>query len=372
MELSSFGVIGTSRKENEVRRPIHPDHFEAIPEAVAARLVFERGYGEPFGVADAELARSFGGIAERNELLGECGGVLLLKPVSRDLEELREGGFLWGWPHCVQQREITRIAVERRQTLLAFESMYIWRDDVRGLHLFYRNNEMAGYCGVLHALSLVGLDGYYGPPLHAVVLSFGSVSRGALQALGGVGISDITVYTQRPPLAVADKIPGLRYGQILRGPDGGVVALDPTGQERPLLEVLTAADVIVNGILQDTDRPLMYLHEGDEAQLKRGSVIVDISCDRGMGFPFARPTSFEDPAFRVGPATYYAVDHTPSYLWRSASWEISQVVVGYLAQVARGPEGWQGEETLRRAIEIEAGAIRNPKIRSFGKRRAGG
>jgi alanine dehydrogenase len=67
----------------------------------------------------------------------------------------------------------------------------------------------------------------------------------------------------------------------------------------------------------------------------------------------------------VGNATYYAVDHTPSYLWRSASWEISKVVVPYLEKVIGGPERWEEDETLRRAIEIKGGEIRNPKILSF-------
>ena len=85
-------------------------------------------------------------------------------------------------------REITDIAVERKQTLLAFESMHSWTTGaVRDVHLFYRNNEMAGYCAVQHAFGLYGIDGHYGPPRSAVVLSLGSVSRGAICALLGRG-----------------------------------------------------------------------------------------------------------------------------------------------------------------------------------------
>lgn len=367
-ELSRLGVIGRSRKEDERRVPIHPAHFDVIPESVRGKLIFERGYGEPLGVEDSELEAQFGGVADRAELLRVCDGVLLPKPVVKDLEELREGGLLWGWPHCVQQMEITRTALERRQTLLAFESMFTWRNDVRGMHLFYRNNEMAGYCGVIHALTLMGIDGYYGPPRQTVVLSLGSVSRGATQALKGLGVSDITVFTQRAPVRVRDRVLGCRYGRIVRESDGPASVITPSGARRSMVDVLAEADVTVNGILQDTDRPLMYLREGEERCLKRGSLIVDVSCDRGMGFPFARPTSFVEPTFRVGPATYYAVDHTPSYLWRSASWEISEVVVTYLKRVLGGPERWERDETLRRAIEVREGEILNPKVMRFQER----
>ena len=147
---------------------------------------------------------------------------------------------------------ITQQAIDSRLTLLAWEAMFTWKNGAREMHLFYRNNEMAGYCGVIHALGLCGMDGNYGPAQRAVVLSFGSVSRGAVYALRGRGIEEITVYTQRSPYAVHDQVPGCRYGQMAC--EGGkVVVFDEDGNKRPLIEALAEADVIVNGILQNTD-----------------------------------------------------------------------------------------------------------------------
>jgi len=367
-ELAQFGIVGTSRKDGEQRIPIHPAHFDRIPGGVARRLVFERDYGARFGIPDSELRRRFGGVAERDVLLGECDGVLLVKPVVEDLNEMREGGILWGWPHCVQQQKMTDAAVSRRQTLLAFEAMYLWSDGARGMHLLYRNNELAGYCAVLHALSLQGETGHFGRSLRATVISFGSVSRGAIRALQGLGLHNFEVYTLRPPWTVGDRSEGGLFGRMIRDSDGGVHVVESDGTRRELIEALAEADVIVNGILQDTDDPIMYMQPGDEERLRAGSLIVDVSCDIGMGFPFARPTSFAEPTFQVGPAVYYGVDHTPSWLWRSASWEISEVVVAYLGRVLHGPESWAEDATLRRAIEIQDGEILNPKILSFRSR----
>jgi alanine dehydrogenase len=84
-----------------------------------------------------------------------------------------------------------------------------------------------------------------------------------------------------------------------------------------------------------------------------------------MGFAFAPPTSFDEPTFQAGSLTYYAVDHTPSYLWQSASWELTRVVLPFLDVVMSGPEGWEKSETIRRAIEIRDGVVQNPKILSF-------
>jgi len=102
-----------------------------------------------------------------------------------------------------------------------------------------------------------------------------------------------------------------------------------------------------------------------------GSLFVDVSCDEGMGFEWARPTSFGEPMFAVGEAMhYYGVDHSPSYLWNSATWEISEALIPHLCTVMDGPGAWDRDQTISRAIEIRDGVIRNPKILSFQRRSA--
>ena len=130
-------------------------------------------------------------------------------------------------------------------------------------------------------------------------------------------------------------------------------------------------DVIVNCILQDTDHPLVFVHEDELGAFAPGTLIVDVSCDGHMGFEWARPTSFADPVFTVGDAVhYYAVDHTPSHLWDSATWEISEALIPFVGVAMGGEEAWEGDPTIRHAIEIRDGVIRNPKILSFQSRTA--
>jgi alanine dehydrogenase len=139
----------------------------------------------------------------------------------------------------------------------------------------------------------------------------------------------------------------------------------------PLAPYLAENDIVVNCTLQDTAAPLVYLKTEDLAGFRRGSVIVDVSCDLGMGFSWARPTGFDDPTFEVGDhVLYYAVDHSPSYLWESATWENSRALVPFLRTVLEGPESWDADETISRAIEIRAGHIVNPAILAFQGRDA--
>lgn len=369
MSLLTVGVFGTSRKKQEKRVPIHPDQLDWIDESNKKKLFFEEGYGLPFGMSDHQLAALSGGIRTRTELFQQCDIALLAKPVHKDFEDMKEGTIHWGWPHCVQQRPITQTAIDKKLTLIAWEAMHRWSTSGDWqMHVFHNNNEIAGYAGVHHAMNLMGIDGNYGPNRKAVVISFGSVSRGAIRALQARGIHDITVYTQRHYFLVADQMAGVNYLQFEKNEEGIMMSLHPDHQDRPLVEELVDVDVIVNGMLQDTDNPLMLVPESQNDRLKPGCLIVDISCDEGMGFSFAKPTNFEKPMFKAGKVYYYAVDHTPSYLWNAATWEISNSLTPYLPIIMGGPDKWDESETIRRAIEIKDGVIQNPKICSFQKR----
>ncbi|WP_372657888.1 N(5)-(carboxyethyl)ornithine synthase [Hydrogenophaga sp.] len=368
MNPMQFGVIGTSRKIDEQRVPLHPAHLPRLPEALRQRLIFEEGYGEPFDVSDAELAALTGGTASRHALLADLGNVIVAKPVLADLEELKVGGVMWGYVHCAQQRAITQAGIDRKQTLIAFEDMYIWSPSGQeGRHTFYKNNEMAGYCAVLHALQLKGIDGHYGNQRKAIIFSFGAVSRGAIYALKAHGFRDITICIQRPDHEVREEVLDCHYVRIQKGGPGEarMLVVEHDGSSRPLTELIAESEIIINGTYQDTANPFMYVNESEVACLKPGCLVIDVSCDAGMGFFFAKPTTFKKPMFKVGRVDYYAVDHTPNFLWESASRSISAAMIVYMDVVLGGPASWQANETIRRAINIEDGVVQKPHILAF-------
>jgi N5-(carboxyethyl)ornithine synthase len=371
MSSLTFGVVGTSSKADERRLPIHPDHLERLPENIRRQLVFEKGYGKPFAVPDSEIEALSGGTATRSELLAEIGNVILPKPVLADLEELRVGGILWGWPHCVQQSDITQAAIDRKQTLIAFEDMFVWGPSGNsGRHTFYKNNELAGYCGVLHALQLKGIDGHYGKQRKVVIFSFGAVSRGAIYALKARGFREITICIQRPDHAVREEVLDCTYARIRPGGEGEarMMVVEHNGNEYPLIDLLSQAEIIVNGIFQETDDPVTFVSEAEMPSLRPGCLIIDVSCDEGMGFYFAKPTTFQEPMLEIGRVSYYAVDHTPSYLWQSATRSISAALIVHLPTVLAGSASWQKNETIRQAINLEDGVIQKPAILAFQNR----
>ena len=371
MKKITLGVIGTSRKADERRVPIHPEHLSRIPEDVRKRLIFEKGYGKPFGLEDDFLEAQTGGVASRQELLTELGSVIIAKPILSDLKELREGGLIWGYPHCAQQRDITQTAIDRKLTLIAFEDMFIWSPNGQiGRHTFYKNNEMAGYCAVIHALQLKGIDGHYGNQRKVIIFSFVAVSRGDIYALKSHGFRDITICIQRPDYAVREEILDVHYVRIREGKENEarMIVVEHDGSVRPLSDLISESEIIINGIYQDTDNPMNFVTEEEKDVLKPGSLIIDVSCDEGMGFYFAKPTTFKNPMFNIHNIDYYAVDHTPSYLWESASRSISAALIVYLSTVLEGPKGCMKNDTIKKAINTDKGVIKKESVLSFQNR----
>jgi hypothetical protein len=271
----------------------------------------------------------------------------------------------------VQDAALTQVAIDRRLTLIAFEAMNHWQADGGfGLHVFHKNNELAGYCSVLHAMQLAGITGSYGRRLRAAVIGFGATARGAVTALNAHGVDDVRVLTNREVAAVGSPIHStqiVQMGHDATAPDR-TWADTPDGPI-PVARFLADNDIVVNCVLQDPGAPLVFATEDDLPSFTPGTLMVDVSCDTGMGFSWARPTSFTEPVIEVANGVYYyAVDHSPSYLWNSATWEISEALLPHIETLLAGPAAWNATPTISRAIEIRDGTVLNAGILSFQQR----
>ena len=237
---------------------------------------------------------------------------------------------------------------------------------------FYKNNEMAGYCAVIHALQLRGIDGHYGNQRKVIIFSFGAVSRGAIYALKSHGFRDITICIQRPDYEVREEVLDVHYVRVRKGNKGEarMVTIEHDGTVKPLSELISESEIIINGTYQDTDNPINFVNEDEKDTLKPGSLIIDVSCDEGMGFYFAKPTTFKNPIIKIDSIDYYAVDHTPSYLWESASRSISAALIVYLQTILDGHKSWMEDSTIKNAINTDKGVIKKESVLTFQNRKS--
>jgi hypothetical protein len=90
----------------------------------------------------------------RAQLIAGRNVILLPEPLPQDVRELREGQILRGWPHCVQNARSHNWPSTGDGDRFRGDEPLDHRRPVR--HVFHKNNELAGYCSVLHALQLIG------------------------------------------------------------------------------------------------------------------------------------------------------------------------------------------------------------------------
>ncbi|MGW0394886.1 alanine dehydrogenase [Streptomyces sp. NPDC003042] len=368
MNKISIGVLASTYKKHEKRAPLHPAHLPLIDAGIRSRMYLETGYGRRFGFSDDQLAPQVAGILPRGELIRRSDLVMMFKATHRDLAELRDGQILWGAPHFAQNMETTQLAIDRKLTVISKEAM---RDRPEGSDtdrfVFHRVSEIAGYCSVQHALQSIGRTGAWGRPLEkAVVLGYGSTGQGAALALQAHGVRNLSVVTQRPSSAVTPPSDTARMAQLhYDHADPAASTVTVQGHAAPLAGFLAEHDIVVNCVMQDIDSPQVYLTEDDLTRFPSGALVVDVSCDLAMGFSWARPTSFDEPLVTVGDhVRYYAVDHSPSLLWDSATWELSRAALRYLPIVA-DPQAWDTDETIHRALEVREGVVQNPSILAY-------
>lgn len=311
-----------SHKENEKRRALVASDIAKIKNP--GNIFVEQGYGDVLGLSDQDYLRFGVNIVPREEVLKKD---IICDPKVGDADYLGEldRQTVFGWIHAVQNKDITDTIVEGRLTAYAWEDMY-----EEGRHTFWRNNEIAGEAAVFHAYMCHGILPYH---TRAAVLGRGNTARGAIKTLNYMGV-DVTQYDRK--------------------------------QESLFRKELSEFDVIVNSILWDTSRKDHIIYREDLMRMKHNALIIDISCDRNGGVETCIPTTISEPTYIIDGVTHYAVDHTPSLFWKTATESISSEIIKYLDYLIEDNESLS--PVLTKSLIINKGIIIDKRICLFQNR----
>ena len=314
MKTIGFSI---SDKTNENRRALTPNDLNKI---INVNYIYiEEGYGEVLGYSDDDYRKAGANIAIRSEILKKD---IICDPKIGDAKYLNEldNQVIFGWVHAVQNRDITDILVNKKLTAYAWEDMFD-----QGRHVFWRNNEIAGEAAIIHAYTLHGLFPYN---TKVALLGRGNIARGALKILTMMG-AEVTVYSRHTEALLRKEI-----GQY---------------------------DVVVNAILWDTSRKDHIVYKEDLQRMKKGSLIIDVSCDRNGGIETCIPTTLENPMYVVDDIVHYAVDHTPTLFYKTISHSLSDSIAIYLDELIEGISN----SVMKEAMIVENGEIIDQRINHF-------
>jgi alanine dehydrogenase len=94
--------------------------------------------------------------------------------------------------------------------------------------------------------------------------------------------------------------------------------------------------------------------------MQPGSVIVDISVDQGGCVETTKPTTYEAPTYAWEGVTHFTVTNMPGAVPRTSSQALSAAIAPYANRLADGD--WQGDEDLRKGINVAAGKVVHPAL----------
>ena len=326
----------------------------------------EAGAGLGSSIADEEyLAAGAKVLATAEEVWAEGELVLKVKePIEVEYPRLREGQVLFTYLHLAADEALTKALMAAGTTAIAYETVQTANG---ALPLLAPMSEVAGRLA---------------PQVGAYALMRPSGGRGVLP--GGVpGVAPARV------VVIGGGVAGLNAATIAVGMGADVQVLDTNvdrlrqidAQFRGQIRTVTSnryaveqaakeADLVIGAVLVPGARAPKLISNDLVADMRPGSVLVDIAIDQGGCFADSRPTTHDDPTYQVHQSVFYCVANMPGAVPRTSTYALTNVTMPYATALA--DKGWQAalkadqalparsEHARRRADERPSGSCPQP------------
>jgi alanine dehydrogenase len=119
------------------------------------------------------------------------------------------------------------------------------------------------------------------------------------------------------------------------------------------------ADLVIGAVLVPGAKAPTLVSNDLVAQMRPGSVLVDIAIDQGGCFADSRPTTHADPTFMVHNSVFYCVANMPGAVPNTSTWALTNVTLPYA--VALADKGFvdavRSSPVLARGVNVTAGAV---------------
>ncbi|MBZ0205788.1 MAG: alanine dehydrogenase [Flavobacteriales bacterium] len=319
-------------------------------------IVVQRGVGSSVQFQDSDYSEAGAKLADSAQQVFEADLILkVAAPVEEEIAMLRHKQILVSALQMGgQHRESLRRMMEKKVTAVAWDFI----KDREGIFPIIRAmGEIAGNTSIQIAaehlstdkggqgLMLGGISGV--APAEVVVIGAGTVGEFATRAALGVGAS----------VKVFDKsIYRLRRLQSTLGQRIWTSVIQPDVLKQALLQ----ADVAIGALRPEHGRTPLVVSEDMVGQMKTGSVIVDVSIDRGGCFETSEQTTLTDPVFKKYGVVHYCVPNIASRVPRTASYALTNIFTPILltmGEVGRFEDVIKRNLGLRHGVYLYNGAL---------------
>jgi alanine dehydrogenase len=323
-------------------------------------VLVQTGAGVGSSIPDEDYRAAGAQILEGAEdVWGQAELLLKVKePVASEHAFLRAGQVVFTYLHLAADKPLTEALVASGTTAIAYETVELAD---RSLPLLAPMSEVAGRLAPqVGAATLMRAAGGRGILIGGV----SGVYAGKVVVLGagvaGMNAAAIALGMQAEVLLLDRNIERLRQADRIYQGHLQTVASNTYEVERAVLD----ADLVIGAVLVPGARAPKLVSNELVSRMRPGSVLVDISVDQGGCFEDTRPTTHDDPTYRVHGSVFYCVANMPGAVPHTSTYALTNVTLPYA--VALADSGWRGalaaDPALAAGLNVHAGAVTNAAV----------
>lgn len=314
-------------KKGEFRVGMTPDGVEEL-KAGGHAILIEAGAGAGSGFADAEYGNAGAEITGREDLFLRAELIVKVKePIPSEYDLLNKGQAVFTFLHLAANRELIDILLKREMTGLGYETL----EKNSGLPLLSPMSEIAGRMApIMGAYFLQKVHGGAGilptgvmgvEPAKALILGAGIVGTNAARDCVGLGMDTVVMDIRMERL---QKIDEMFMGRVKTLP----VTMHNIREE------IKDSDIVIGAVLIPGGRTPVLIKRDMLRNMKKGSVIIDVSVDQGGCFETSRPTTHYDPIYEVDGIVHYTVANMPGAYPKTSTIALTNVTLPYIMILA--------------------------------------
>ncbi len=287
------------------------------------RVVVEKGAGNAANFTDKDYSEAGAEMAYRTEDVYKANIIIKVAPPTLQeieyLDPLQKQILFSALQLSSQPKDCMKRLMQKKVTGIAYDFI----KDREGVYPIVRSmSEIAGNTAILiaaeylsnanngHGVMMGGIPGV--KPTEVVILGAGGVGEFAARAALGLGASVKLFDNESHRIRrVLNNLNQRIYTSII--------------QPKLLRKALINADVVIGALRPKNGRTPCVVTEEMVAEMKYGSVIIDVSIDTGGCFETSKVTSHENPVYDKHGVTHYCVPHIASRVSRTASYALSNV-----------------------------------------------
>jgi alanine dehydrogenase len=346
-------------KNHEYRVAITPIGVHELT-AHGHEVYIEQDAGVGSSISDDEYAAAGARILpSAADVWGTADLILKVKePVEQEYHRMREGQTLFTFLHLAADKRLTEELLARKVTALAYETVQL---PSGALPLLYPMSEVAGCLAPqVGAYSLLKAEGGRGVLLggvggvanaKVVVIGAGVAGQNAANIALGMGADVTLLDTDLDKLRMSF----WRYNNRVHGLASSQLAIQQQVRE---------ADLVIGAVLIPGAKAPKLVSNQLVSEMKPGSVLVDIAVDQGGCFEDTRPTTHDDPTYRVHDSIFYCVANMPGAVPNTSTYALTNATMPYAVAVAN--KGWQqacrDDRSLALGLNTHAGRLTNAAV----------